>query len=355
MIVAQHREFRRWAVPAGTSLSAFFRPGESRCGIYILEFANGERYVGQSLDIVRRTADHARRFPDIIAVQFCPLAPHVLDAAERQMIQSQRDAGHHLRNIDLVSQSWADSVLDAVVDCDAQVDWMHGGPPSHPDNIRMLIAKRRRATAARYVELTQHPRFADIFADLCGYVDRAVAWPSATDGRFWTVSVLPSTNRTREQRRLFTVSCGNVETFVMIEDRSSGEPWWFINIEHGVVERKDLPRESCDRFESCDAYHTAGVVDRIDGGAAGSLMAWFDNIPELETAARQLALGLMRKQPSLFARAHCDDVTDAIFLELDARSAPSAPPEMVSRTAFRHCSNSPSWGSVQPGAPAART
>ena len=41
-----------------------------------------------------------------------------------------------------------------------------------------------------------------------------------------------------------------------------------------------------------------------------SLADWFDDTPGMEIAARQLALNLMRKGSSWFARWHCDDLVD---------------------------------------------
>ncbi len=318
--------FRRWAIQSGTSLSTCFKAGEDRCGIYILEFADGQRYVGQSRDVVRRFADHSRHHPDIVAVQFQAVDRHDLDAAERQMVQHQRDAGHHLRNIDLVSQSWADSVLDAVVDRDVQASWANGEPQIHPDDQRMLIAKRRQATRSKYEQLTQVPAAGEVFADLVTYVNRVIPWPSATDGRFWTISAMPLTSRSRDVQRLVTINCGRVETFVVFEDRHTHEAWWFLNIEHGIMKRRDLPEDLRETFDEVDGYRTAGIVDRIDSGAAGSLVAWFDETPALEKAARQLALGLMRKGPSLFARFHCDDLVDDVLLaiEEDADTATGA-------------------------------
>lgn len=316
--------FRHWEISSGTSLGVHFRPGENRCGIYILEFSDGQRYVGQSHDVIRRFADHSRRYPDIVSVQFCAVPAHDLDAAERQMVQNQRDAGHHLRNIDLVSQSWSDSVLDAVVDREIQASWAEKAPQTHPDDLRMLIARRRRATRQKYQALREHPGSGAVFDDICTYVDRVIAWPSATDGRFWTLTALPSTGKSRESRRLACVSCGRVETFVILEDRKFGQLWWFLNIEHGVVSSRSLPRDLRNMFSADDNYRTVGMVDRIAGGVAGSLAAWLDETPRLELGARELALNPMRKGPSLFARFHCDDFVDDVLLAIEEPVGSSA-------------------------------
>src|SRR5258708_13619831 len=56
---------------------------EKRCGIYVLHFANGEYYVGQSIDVVRRHSDHRRKHTDIRQIIFNPVPPNSLDAEEK--------------------------------------------------------------------------------------------------------------------------------------------------------------------------------------------------------------------------------------------------------------------------------
>lgn len=45
--------FRRWALSDPRTVAPLF-PDTGRCGIYVLEFANGDRYVGQAKNIVSR-------------------------------------------------------------------------------------------------------------------------------------------------------------------------------------------------------------------------------------------------------------------------------------------------------------
>lgn len=208
---------------------------------------------------MRRFADHSRHHPDIVAIQFHAVPVARLDEAERQMIQNQRDAGHHLRNIDVVSRTWGDSVLDAVIDQEeVQASWANGEPQTHPDDLRMLMAKRRRSTATKYRKLKEVPSCEDVFADVCIYLDRVIPWPPTTDGRFWTVSAMPATNRTRDEQRLVTINCGKVEAFVVIEDRSTHEAWRFLNLEHGILKKHDLPPDPRECFSSTDGYRSAG-------------------------------------------------------------------------------------------------
>lgn len=50
-------EARWWVLEQALSIAALV-PERHRCGVYILEFANGERYVGQTLDVVHRYRSH---------------------------------------------------------------------------------------------------------------------------------------------------------------------------------------------------------------------------------------------------------------------------------------------------------
>lgn len=84
-----------------------------------------------------------------------------------------------------------------------------------------------------------------MFPDLCAYVDHIVAWPTPTDGRFWTLIALPSTGKSRELR-LACVSCGWFETFDILEDPQAGDLRWFLNEEHGIVSSRSRPKDLRD-------------------------------------------------------------------------------------------------------------
>jgi hypothetical protein len=82
---------------------------------------------------------------------------------------------------------------------------------------------------------------------------------------------MPATNRTRDEQRLVTINCGKVKTFVVIEDRSTHEAWRFLKQEHGILKKHDLPPDLRECSSFTDGYRSAGRVDVIAGGVAGSL------------------------------------------------------------------------------------
>src|SRR5689334_15706366 len=102
-------------------------PRAERCGVYILSFTNGERYVGQSVNIVTRFGAHRRTWDDIEFLDFSPCPRARLDGLERTMITGQRDAGHRLRNITHALGPLGDSDLDPLVTPAEQYSWLNDG------------------------------------------------------------------------------------------------------------------------------------------------------------------------------------------------------------------------------------
>lgn len=91
------RRQRRWEVANDVAPSVYFGLDRKLCGIYTLEFENGEHYVGQTIDLVSRLSSHRRRWDDIVAVSFVECGPEELDSLERAMI-SDAERGHIVRN-----------------------------------------------------------------------------------------------------------------------------------------------------------------------------------------------------------------------------------------------------------------
>lgn len=98
----------------------------SRTGIYHLRFANGQAYVGQAVDVVRRIDQHAaQRWPDIVGVDFRVEERDVLDSAEVATIRFL-ERPRHLRNKNLAAHPFHDVELDQVISVDEQDRWLRG-------------------------------------------------------------------------------------------------------------------------------------------------------------------------------------------------------------------------------------
>lgn len=310
--------FKRWKFTSDLAPSAVLQL-DNACGIYVLEFSNGEQYVGQSVNFLTRLSSHRRKHEDIVAINLCELPSQDLDSAEFEEIQRRRESGIHLRNKTLLSQPLGDSPLDVLVDQQVQAKWLNISPEDEDDvqiGSRGRLAKRRRASVKRFNELSEQPEFQTILDCLASYVAFVIPWPQETEGKTWTVTALPSTNKTALNRRLATLSVNNVEVlFLGLYRESKEEEWWpytVLNVAHTYEPKSRF----ADYVFSTDNYRSAGRVKSIQlfGDFVVSELLTHDDIC---LAARELALGQLRKGTTMFSRFHNDALADAIFERIE--------------------------------------
>lgn len=311
-------------------MSAVLPEDMSRRGIYVLEFRDGELYVGQTVSLLARVATHARTWPgEIVAVRFAALETGDLDAAERDVVARLVQAGSRLRNVDLVALPLRSVALDVLVDPAVQAAWLNGesGPLSIGDRGR--VARQRKRTEANYRLLQARPEFDTTVAAVAAYLRVCIPWPHVTEGRFWVVTSMPSTVRSAVGRRLCALSVNNVEVLVIGEvrdDDGGWQPTGFLNL----AMEPDIWSEAGDLYSvELGHYDKVGDVQRIEFAGpeeAEDLLA----LPGVAAAARALAVGLLRKGTSLFGRFHDYHLADAVFAHLEADGGqpnPAAAPD----------------------------
>ncbi|MBL8154086.1 MAG: hypothetical protein JNM70_07875, partial [Anaerolineae bacterium] len=91
-------------VEGRTSVAELF--GKRRCGVYVLHFANGEHYVGKSVNVVRRYMEHRHFFRDIHALSFKPVARENAVSEEKTVTHDLEIHGTRLRNKENVTYSY---------------------------------------------------------------------------------------------------------------------------------------------------------------------------------------------------------------------------------------------------------
>lgn len=312
---AELLRFQRWEVSDELSLSALVGPGFGGCGIYILEFDDGTQYVGQTVSLLSRIASHRRRWPrQITAVRFAEVPQEELTQAERDMVARASATGVGLRNLDLVSLPLSSAALDLVVDRTVQAEWLRG--ETEPLNIgdRGSLALQRRRTLQQYRTLADRPDFETIVEVMGDYVRCCLPWPHQTEGRFWTITSMPSTGRTSTWRRLAAISVNNVETVVLGEYRDSPTVRWqpggFMNLALDT----QVPPALVPVVDQ-GSYKTVGNVKRLwlgDPRDVSESLAF----PAIGEGARMLAMGLLRKGKGMFTRYHDYNLADDIFAAL---------------------------------------
>jgi hypothetical protein len=172
------------------------------------------RYVGQTRQIVARYATHRRHHGDIIALNFAPCPIEDLDESERREVRRQ-EAAHSLRNLNLTGWPAGRGDLDVTVHDGASIFL----PWERKRRVRVGDTGDGGDTTMqrRFWDLAARPDYEEMADALARYVDECIPDPFGTQRVLWTLVALPRTSRAREQRRLFTLSCGGRETLFAVE------------------------------------------------------------------------------------------------------------------------------------------
>ena len=303
--------FSHYELPPGVSMSAVLPAASARCGIYVLYFEDGHRYVGQARDVLTRFGSHRRRWGgQITGFDFAPAAPGELNDLERRTIQRLEHDGIRLRNSALAGLPMGESPLDLVVDRVEQEQWLESGTDTEYDfEQRVAVANSRRRSGTNFAALRAREDYQDLRFALLLFLISVVPWPHETERRFWSMTAMPSTNRSRAQRRLTAISVNNVEVLVVATVLEDDE--WvlggFVNVSPDMVRHADLgwPLKRT-------RYRTVGEVDVIYFAGAGGLIDLLQG-PDVVEAARRLTLGLMRKGRGMMAKYHDESLADDVF------------------------------------------
>lgn len=196
------------------SLAPAFKRGESRCGVYRLHFANGEAYCGQATNVIRRYSAHRRHHPDIVSIDFFPFAKARLNEAEMVLIR-ETESEMPLRNIMLTGRPRGDELVEILTSSGSTV-----ALPWEQTRAKGAVKSIADAGEPKLALLLSHPAYPVIRSVVGWYIALTIPDPAATAGQLWTVSCLPSTNRTDQSERLLTISCGNLETLFVGASRS---------------------------------------------------------------------------------------------------------------------------------------
>ncbi|WP_028244681.1 GIY-YIG nuclease family protein [Pseudoclavibacter soli] len=300
----------------GSASSLFAAKGAPRTGIYVPEFANDERYVGQTVDIVARYASHRRHHGDIAALNFAPCAPELLDEAERTTVHEQ-EQHHRLRNIMLTDLPGGDDDLTLTFDDEisATLPWQR--------ERRATVADEANSRRQRSWQLQAHPEWHQLVAVLARYVDETVPAPISTSGQLWTLTALPGTGRRSDDHRLITLNCGQMETLYIREVTIEGEPivaasFNLLTTQEGfdaIAERLDAANAPWEAFIGNYRAEPDAVSILVENW--GSILQALE-IPELLDGCYDLNVRLMRRGVSMFRRSHNTTLAGHVFDRIGA-------------------------------------
>ncbi len=262
------------------------------------------KYVGKTIDIVSRYATHKRQHGDVIAFSFAPCKAALLDYYERAVIRHEQRA-HSLRNLMLTD--WPGGKDDLVV---ALAEGTAVQLPWERANRETAASESKTSKERRFWELAERSDYPQICAQLARYVHETIPDPAHTRGILWSLAALPTTSRTADRRRLFTLNAGSVEMLFLTERDLEGggsELQWTVNIwPEGIIEllralEGDWLRRAC--YEVSDKYKSVGPVVAIECLGTDIFARALDQTVIVDAAYR-LNVTMMRRAKTVYAKHH---------------------------------------------------
>lgn len=311
----ESREIVRLKVDGLNSIAHLLPKARGRCGVYELAFADGQRYVGQAVDVVTRFCTHRRNWSDIVEISFERVIRTQLDEVERERIRQREAAGVQLRNVVHTMGRLGASELDVLLPLAEQRRWLADHQPR-----RVRLGQRPKGSVLRhrsrhqFNRLHADPRFTDDLARLLGtYLRVAMPVSELTELSYWTLSALPATNAATYPR-LLTVSVHALETLYICHRKEAPQELQIcLNIDRATARSQIRTRLGLAFMRTVEARY------RIRPGVLGlhftSPRSAHDALaqPGIIKAARKLNLDLMRKGPALNWKTHCPDLVERVL------------------------------------------
>jgi hypothetical protein len=293
------------------SIADLFKNPAKRCGIYVLDFRNGDFYVGQAADVVRRHAQHCRNHQDISAIRFRPTAPDRLNRVEADVIAGLEGKGHRLRNIALTSVPPVDSDFDLLMSKAQQERWLrdlsynyHGGTRS-----RNLLQRRRYQT--KFERLADYPRYEEVRRVLRQHCRTCLPGLRSSEMAFWSLSCLPNS------RVLARVNLNWQEVFAALVVKGTlcfyAQLSRHILREHFGPSYGKLLKGTPELWVIDNRWYSPGGRDQTCLFIATAEVALSTlKLPGVLSAIRDFNLRLMRKGPCIYGRNHCPQLADLV-------------------------------------------
>lgn len=295
-----------------TSIAELFPVGR-RCGIYIIEFQNGELYVGQALDITRRYVQHCKTYLDITGISFKQFTQAHLNKEERAVIWELERQGFLLRNVVFTSLPKGDSDFDSLMPMENQKQWLDSITYQEMQGARVQNDILRGKYRQKFQRFLKQPHANTIIDLLKTYVHRCVPIPVQSELSFWSCSCLPATSSGMNVFSRININWQEVLT-VFTDD---GLPVFSFHLALSPLECADgTPEAFLMKYPSLiysDHFYEPGDHDQIHIEVEGidATLNFLQDVDVLK-AIRLFNLRLMRKGPCTYNRYHCLDLADRL-------------------------------------------
>ena len=295
-------------VQGRASIADLFKP-RKRCGIYVLHFANGEFYVGQTIDVTRRYIAHRNSHSDIAKLSFKVIKKSRLDDEERAAIYKLEQSGWLLRNITFTSIPKGESDFDMIMQPKDQERWLQDFGFVDNGGTRLLDSDLRRKYHNRYERFLKMPYSDKVIDVLKTYVHFGIPAIRPSEVSFWGVSCLPaSTVYSR-----INIYWQEVFTACILEN----ELLFSFHLADSLFERlsDEALNSLIERYQIVifDHQYKPGGVDQINLQIPLAAAQAFIIDPDVLPSIRLFNLRLMKKGPCNFGRYHCMDLADRLI------------------------------------------
>ncbi len=304
-------------VEGRTSIAGLFTPGK-RCGLYILQFSDGEIYAGQALDVTRRYVQHRKVHFDIEKISFKRVAKKHLNNEERALIWKLEEDGYLLRNISFTSIPRGESDFDFVMPAEEQEQWLKDTNYFDLSGSRVVNPELQRKYSRKFQQFSSMLRSNQVIKVMRQYVQAGIPSPLQSELSFWGCSCLPS-NSFSSEIVYSRININWQEVFTVAE--YEGELEFSFHLALSPIEEifgESLSRliEKFPSLEVTDHFYEPGGQDQINLIIQGSESAKkFLQHREIILAIRLFNLRLMKKGACIFSRYHCIDLAEIITAE----------------------------------------
>ncbi|WP_068400258.1 hypothetical protein [Kribbia dieselivorans] len=319
----------RWKITELTSLARQVDPVMARPGLYVIHFANGDAWVGRTVDLPHSFSAMRRRWPeDIEAIEYVPALVHEMAHAQDTIVTALRGHGSRVRNVLLDGLAASPVLFDRTVDPVAQVGWLLGEMVLLDPADRAALSAHRSAgddygtdQVLAYGRLAESETFPHVFLAAATFVDVALPAADQTEERWWSLAVLPESAVGPTQPRLVSVRVGGTEVFGLsavstsVGPRADGDLF--------LAAGTQVPRALADRVEPVvldggDAGPTEALRLPVESSDEAVLLLLEE--PDVLLGVRLLVLDLMRRGSGALRHDHNTPMADALFDYMEAAS-----------------------------------
>jgi hypothetical protein len=302
------------------SISDLYPKSKSRCGIYLLKFSNDTFYIGQAVDAVKRFSQHRKNYDDIIHYWFQPIDKKRLDEVEQNFIKQAENSGLLLTNKTFVTNVIGETDLDLIVSPEEQKNWLEGQielPDGNFDLYSTIGEKFKIKYRYNFLKLKQSEHYEKLKILLGLYVRNCIPAFKKTELSFWSLTALPSTNKSTWPR-YFCLNINGMEVFVAGVKKDSNKPFAFIIVSGYFLEEKENIKILKSKYSSIEIeesnYRAAGqdqyLIHLKNYEEVQRILSLESSIVQ---SAKELNLRLMRKGGTIYSPYHCFDLAKDIL------------------------------------------